>query len=203
MMFLLLFIIIIFCLLVYSWINYNNKGRYIASVTIIVLLLISSITIYKYQNINNDWNWIASYNYNEFAGTLTLHTLGDSKLEQNEKLNRQISLLLNRIIELDAITSRSSLFASEPMEEAFLELKEAIYSIHAKIKEENYSLEKSMILDLSKYLAEIGNLLGTKIEYTEHNILGVPTRKIEYEEDRINKVRELINEINKVLDLVE
>lgn len=45
-----------------------------------------------------------------------------------------------------------------------------------------------MITNLSEYLAEIGSLLGSKAEHREYNIFGIPTRKIDYEDDTSNKV---------------
>lgn len=103
--------------------------------TIIALLFISSITIHKYQQISFYYDSMVISNYNSFIGSLTINRLTDSTLEQNEKLNSQVNLLLNKITELDNIYYRSSLFTSESMEETFLELKKAIYSIDNKIRE--------------------------------------------------------------------
>lgn len=60
-----------------------------------------------------------------------------------------------------------------------------------------------MIEDLSKHLAEIGHILGTKMETGGYNNFGAPMVKIEYEEDRIDKVKELINDINRILNSAE
>lgn len=197
------FIATVFILLVYSWTNRNDKGRYIALGTIIVLLIISSITIYKYQKTKSTLHQVMYNNYREFTSALNINYSGNSESEKNEYFKRQIVLLLDQIIEFDTIseiTPMSSFFTSESMREVFPEIKEAIYSIHFKIKEEDYSLEHNTIESLSKHLSDIGFMLGEHVDSLGHNNWGVLRARIDYEESKIDRVKELVDEINQVLN---
>lgn len=201
--FLILFITIISISTLYFWVNKNDKGRYVALAIIIVLLLVSSLSIHKYQDTKSNLYWTMNYNYDEFIGGLNLSVLGDSQSEQNVYFKRYLSILVNRAIVFDTngkTTPISSFFTSQSMKEVFPELIGTIYAIDLKIREEDYSLEKDMIEALSMNLSEIGNMLGTNSRSVGYNNFGIMKIRIDYEENRISRVKELVDEIKKILD---
>ena len=70
---------------------------------------------------------------------LNINYLGDSKSEENEYFKNKIGILVNRAIEFDTIgeiTPMSSFFTTKSLKEVFPELKEIIYSIYYRIREE-------------------------------------------------------------------
>lgn len=201
--FLIFFITIISIATLYFWLNKDDKGRYVALVTIIVLLLVSSVSIHKYQETKSNLYWTMNYNYDEFIGGLNLSVLGDSQSEQNVYFKRYLSILRNRAIVFDTIgetTPISSFFTSQSMKEVFPEIIGTIYAIDLKIREEDYSLGKDMIEALSMNLSEIGNILGTNSRSMGYNNFGIMKVRIDYEENKISRVKELVDEIKKILD---
>lgn len=193
-----IFITIVIVLLWYSWVNNNDRGRYVALGSMILLLIISSFTIYKYQKAKHFSYISMRINYDEFVKELDISYLEDSKLEQNEDFKRQFDLLYNRTHALminSEVTPISSIFTSESMREVLPQITEKIYNIGFILAQEDYALRNSTVTNISGYLREIGLILGSpsgEFRYGKNSI--------NYEEKQIDKIKLLVDKISKILN---
>ncbi|MDY0236340.1 MAG: hypothetical protein RBR71_09940 [Gudongella sp.] len=205
--FLLLFIVIVLILVFFSWAQKNNKGRYVKRGAIIALFIVSFTMInrYNYHEAKTVINQALHRNYNEFTNELLMENPGTdaSNTEQNEYFKRQIYSILSPIRNLDTISeipTMKPIFTSDVMEDTFSELVETLFSIKDRMEEEDYSLDPTMVRNLSKSLSEIGFILRVTTGDMKPNIWGTKEFSVTYDENEIDLVDALIKEINIVLN---